>query len=339
MMISNGILAREYQKRGPTGLPVPSHHVAMSLILVVSSFAIACPLISAALALNLDKSTATRTSSDTNRRSFVRDATSISFGAATAAVLPACAPSSLISPSFTDAAYAISANEASQSYDTYAATYDELDGGAAASALGIDAARSALLSKAKGRVLEIGVGTGLNVNKYTFSNKDAAVDDDDEGVTSLTLVDISDRMLDEARAKISALNLPQHIKVEFLKADATSQLVRLFGKNSFDTVVDTFSLCVMGNEGAKDCLVQMKDVVKERDGRILLIENTRSSNPLLGLYQDATADAASQVGGKGCVYNQDVTGMIQRTPGLTVETEDAFAAGLFRSYVCAKNKS
>mmetsp|Transcript_6721 Transcript_6721/g.14136 ORF Transcript_6721/g.14136 Transcript_6721/m.14136 type:complete len:315 (-) Transcript_6721:18-962(-) len=314
----------------------------MSLILVVSVFAMACPLLSAALALNFDKSTATctRTSSENNRRSFVRDAASISFGAATTAVLPACAPSSLISPSFADAANAISANEASQSYDTYAATYDELDGGAAASALGIEAARSAILSRAKGRVLEIGVGTGLNVNKYKFSNKASATDsNDNEGVTSLTLVDISDGMLDEARAKISALNLPQHIQVEFLRADATSQLVQLFGKNSFDTVVDTFSLCVMGNEGAKNCLLQMRDVVKDQDGRILLIENTRSSNPLLGLYQDATADAASQVGGKGCIYNQNVTGMIQWTPGLAIEAEDAFAAGLFRSYVCRKNKS
>ena len=66
-------------------------------------------------------------------------------------------------------ANAISADEASRSYDAYAPTYDELDGGSAASALGIDDARSSLLSKARGRVLEVGVGTGLNVNRYNFA--------------------------------------------------------------------------------------------------------------------------------------------------------------------------
>ena len=229
-------------------------------------------------------------------------------------------------------ANAISADEASRSYDTYAPTYDELDGGSAASALGIDAARSSLLSRARGHVLEVGVGTGLNVNRYHFAEGEGGGDAD--GVTSLTLVDISDGMLSEARAKISKLGLPSNIKMEFVRADATKDLADRFGRDTFDTVVDTFSLCVMGNDGARDCLAQMRDVVKPADqgGRILLIENTRSSNPLLGLYQDATAEKASQMGGKGCVYNQDVTAMLKNAGGLDISHEEAFAAGLFRSF-------
>ena len=241
-----------------------------------------------------------------------------------AAYAGACAarPIRLLQP---PPANAISADEASRSYDVYASTYDDLDGGSAASALGIDAARSSLLSKARGRVLEVGVGTGLNVNRYSFASG---------GVTALTLVDISDGMLNEARAKVAKLGLPPHVKVEFVRADATKDLADRFGRNAFDTVVDTFSLCVMGNGGARDCLVQMRDVVKAADqgGRILLIENTRSNNPLLGLYQDATAEKASQMGGKGCVYNQDVTSMVKNTEGLDVLREEAFAAGLFRSF-------
>lgn len=34
-------------------------------------------------------------------------------------------------------------------------------------------------------------------------------------------------------------------------------------------------------------------------GQILLIENTRASNPILGYYQDVTASTAADVGGKG----------------------------------------
>ena len=69
-------------------------------------------------------------------------------------------------------------------------------------------------------------------------------------------------------------------------------------------------------------------------GRVLLLENSRSSNPFLGLYQDATADAVAAIGGKGCVYNQDVEGFV-RGSGMVVLEQRGYTAGLFRSFVCA----
>ena len=48
------------------------------------------------------------------------------------------------------AAEGLTPDQASQSYDTYAATYDKLDGGNIASSLGIDEARAKLLGQAKG---------------------------------------------------------------------------------------------------------------------------------------------------------------------------------------------
>ena len=56
------------------------------------------------------------------------------------------------------AASALTPDQASQSYDTYADTYDKLDGGSIATSLGIDEARSKLLGMAKGNVLEMGGG-------------------------------------------------------------------------------------------------------------------------------------------------------------------------------------
>lgn len=266
-----------------------------------------------------------------SRRSFLERATTVATAAAAATTVPA--------PGGT--ASALSPPEASFSYDAYAPTYDALDGGPAAAALGIDAARSELLSAATGRVLEVGAGTGLSVGRYRYGS---------DAVTSLTLVDVSGGMLSEAKARVEGMRvdgtIPAGIPVALVRADATSDLLQRFGPDSFDTVVDTFSLCVMGDVRARMCIDQMRRVVKPQvDGgvggvggpRILLLENSRSSNPWLGRYQDLTAKVAADMGGKGCVYNQDVAEIIRSVGGLTVGKEVRYAAGVFRSFVVTKD--
>ncbi|KAL3806961.1 hypothetical protein ACHAXA_011378 [Cyclostephanos tholiformis] len=210
---------------------------------------------------------------------------------------------------------------ASVSYDAYASGYDVIDGGAIASYVGIDDARSSLLGDPNlvhGRVLEVGVGTGLNLEYYYPGLFDRGGIDD--GIVSLTLVDVSGGMLDAARERWeSMLMMTSDVgggggrrgrrgggadgvpSVEFVKADATTQLTSTFGASSFDVAIDTFGLCVMGDEGARMCLREMTDVVR-RGGYVLLIENTKSSNPLLGYYQDITASAAASMGGKGSFF-------------------------------------
>lgn len=230
---------------------------------------------------------------------------------------------------------AISSKEAEVSYNRYAASYDELDGGDVAKIIGIDRARYELLQEARGRVLEIGCGTGLNLGYYRF----ASSPNDAHGVTSLTLLDISDGMMKEAQLKLEMINIPWFVEVQFVKGDATSDLIKYYGTHgTFDTVVDTFSLCVMGNQGAIKCINQLKSVVKPKDqgGKLLLIENNRSSNEFIAGYQDLTADVAAKFAGKGCVSNQDVSKFIRDVRDLEIVEQSAFAAGLFRSYVCQR---
>jgi len=252
-------------------------------------------------------------------------------------------------------ANALTPTEAEDAYDKYAPTYNQLDGDdQITSLLGIDEARTELFQKASGRVLEIGCGTGLNLPRYDYSK-----------ISSITLMDISQGMINEAQKRLEEdralgnLISSNNVRIEFVQGDATSQLVEKFSKSIedgdssdstsspsssqsllFDTVVDSFSLCVMGNDGAKRCLQQMSKVVKPTTGKILLLENSRSSNNVLGWYQDITASNAASMGGKGCVYNQDVRSMIENlqdpSSKLQIINEQQYAAGLFRSFECRR---
>ena len=67
-----------------------------------------------------------------------------------------------------------------------AESYDALDGGQAAVVFGFPELRKQLLQKAKGRVLEIAIGTGLNLQYYDYGQIDV-----------VTGLDISPGMLEQ----------------------------------------------------------------------------------------------------------------------------------------------
>ena len=204
----------------------------------------------------------------------------------------------------------------STNYDTYASSYDDLDGGQAAKALGIAAARRNLAARCAGRVLEVGAGTGLQAPFYA-GNSD---------IKEVTFVDASRGMLDGLRAKLS--NAPLPFKTEVVEADAA----RLpLSTGAYDCVVDTFGLCVYDEPVA--VLRELGRVVKAT-GRILLLENARPSNALLGAYVDATAGAVAKYGGKGCRYDQDVEALA-RSAGLRVVRSERFGGGFFGSFELA----
>ena len=95
-----------------------------------------------------------------------------------------------------------------KAYDGYAATYDDLDGGAfATETLGLEKSRRDLTSRATGDVLELGVGTGLNLPGYDLRAGGA--------IRSLTAVDISGGMLNEARTRADELGFRVQTNAEF----------------------------------------------------------------------------------------------------------------------------
>ena len=102
--------------------------------------------------------------------------------------------------------------------------------------------------------------------------------------------------------------------------------------SSFDTVVDTFSCCVFPDPQA--AINEMSRVLRP-GGRLLLLEHNRSPNPLLGAYQDLTADTVANAGGKGCYWNQDVPRMV-RAAGLDIVQRSDRLGGLIVLLVAQK---
>jgi ubiquinone/menaquinone biosynthesis C-methylase UbiE len=112
-------------------------------------------------------------------------------------------------------------------------------------------------AQATGEVLEVAVGTGLNLPFYP------------EHVT-ITGLDLSDRMLDIARAR--AAELGRAVTVRQGTAHALP-----FADGSFDTVVCTFGLCAIPDiDTAVDEMVR----VLRPGGRLILVDHIESSSRL-----------------------------------------------------------
>lgn len=221
-----------------------------------------------------------------------------------------------------------STNDIKESYNQYAEDYDDLDGGAVADALGFPDQRKALLQEATGDVLECAVGTGLNLRYYNPKN-----------LRSFTAIDLSRGMLRQAQLKATDLQFPSSAPStstssasnSFLSFQQADIATLPFPDNSFDSIVDTFSLCVFPDPAA--ALRSMARVVRP-GGKVLLLEHSRSTFPILGWYQDVTAAQVASMG-KGCVWNQNVIKLVENA-GLKIERVDKYVGDLVLSITAMK---
>src|ERR1700674_5784285 len=107
----------------------------------------------------------------------------------------------------------------------FAATYDRCL--AKTEGLGLAERRHRLLAGARGRVLEIGAGTGLNIAHYPAS-----------GVTELVALEPDGAMRRRLRPRLAGAGLP------FRLEEAGIDEARL-EDGSFDTIVSTLVLCTV----------------------------------------------------------------------------------------------
>ena len=148
--------------------------------------------------------------------------------------------------------------------------------------LGMQSRRHTLLSTARGRVLEIGAGTGLNLNHYP------------DAVDELVLTEPSGPMAARLRVRMSKLRRAAHVVAA--PAEALP-----FEDGSFDTVVSTLVLCtVLSPDRA---LGEVRRVLRP-GGRLLFCEHVRSDSPRLARWQDRHSDVWAAIA-DGCRCNRE----------------------------------
>ena len=148
--------------------------------------------------------------------------------------------------------------------------------------------RAGWIPHARGEVLEIGIGSGLNLPFYSSE------------VHRIYGVDPSVELQRMARKRAMA----GLIEVDFLSQSAEEQLP--LADASIDTVVITWVLCSIPN--APRALQQMKRVLKE-SGRLIFLEHGRAPDPGIAVWQDRITPLWKRIGG-GCHLNRKIDDLI-----------------------------
>jgi ubiquinone/menaquinone biosynthesis C-methylase UbiE len=166
----------------------------------------------------------------------------------------------------------------------FAALYDRMLSGTEKA--GLSEMRSALVAGARGRTLELGAGTGLNLPHYT------------EAVTELVATEPDPFMARKLRDKLSqASPAPGSTKVVETAAETLP-----FEDDSFDTVVGTLVLCTVDDP---DAAVREIRRVLRPDGQLLYLEHVRDPDEGgLARWQDRLERPWGWVGA-GCHPNRD----------------------------------
>ena len=155
--------------------------------------------------------------------------------------------------------------------------------------------RERYVPQARGRVLEVGIGTGHNLAFYGAD------------VTSVTGIDPAAELTAKARDRASRLRVPVDVlelSGESIPADA----------GSFDTIVCTWTLCSIPDPS--QALREIKRVLKA-DGRFIFVEHGRADDPKLVRWQERIEPFWKRIGG-GCHLSRPVDRLIEAA-GLRIE--------------------
>lgn len=161
--------------------------------------------------------------------------------------------------------------------------------------------RRLALAAARGEVLELGFGTGLNFLHYPRS------------VTHVTAVDCE--LMRPRKVERRIADAP--VSITPMYRDASRGLP--FANSSFDTVITTWTLCSIS-----DVIPALTEIgrVLRRDGNYLFLEHGRSDDPSVARRQNLLSPVVKIIGA-GCHMNRRIDDLIRQS-GLRIVTLDRF---------------
>jgi len=164
--------------------------------------------------------------------------------------------------------------------------------------------RAWLVDGARGRVLEVGCGTGRNLPLYPAG-------------AAVVALELDRHVLDAARRRASHIPL--------VVGDAESLPFR---DRAFDTVVSALVFCTVRDPVRG--LLEVRRVLRP-DGQLRMIEHVRATSPLGGRCQDAIQPAWTWLAG-GCHPNRDTEANVEAA-GLSIDLRSRQASKSMRRFV------
>ncbi|HEX4923933.1 MAG TPA: class I SAM-dependent methyltransferase [Bdellovibrionales bacterium] len=163
-----------------------------------------------------------------------------------------------------------------------------------------NAYRAEVLKTSRGRILEIGFGTGVNLRYYPTSIKKITVIEPNPGMTAYARENSKRAPIEVERIAGVAENIP-------------------ISHDSFDTVVSTLTLC-----SVKDPAQAASEIfrVLKPGGRFLFFEHGLADKPSIQAWQHRL-NAFNKVVADGCNINRDMRGLLE-SAGFRFESFENF---------------
>jgi ubiquinone/menaquinone biosynthesis C-methylase UbiE len=154
--------------------------------------------------------------------------------------------------------------------------------------------RERVISAAEGRVLEIGVGSGLNLPLYPARARE------------IVGLEPAPRLLAMSRRLANRSSLP----VKFIEGSAEAIPLE---DRSIDTVVTTWTLCTI--PAVIEALEEIRRVLSPK-GQLLFVEHGLAPDDNVRKWQDRLTPAWKRIGG-GCHLNRPIPTIVE-SAGLTI---------------------
>ncbi len=165
--------------------------------------------------------------------------------------------------------------------------------------------RAQCIPRARGEVLEVGIGSGLNLPFYAAQ------------VRKVYGVDPSIELQRMARNRARG----SRAQIEFFLQSAEDSVP--LPASSIDTVVVTWTLCSIANPPR--ALQEIKRVLKD-DGRLIFIEHGRAPERAVARWQDRLTPIWKPIGG-GCHLNRKIDDLIESAGFRIEELKTAYLRG------------